>query len=72
MTVLLPQDGVALAREIFDAIDARDLTRTGALLDDGFLLHNHGVPDSISNRIVEWCAAEDDLGLLRQIGAVIA
>ena len=43
MTVLLPQDGVALAREISDAIDARDLARAGALLDDGFLLHHHGV-----------------------------
>ena len=140
MTVLAPQDGHALAREIFEAIDAGDLARTGALLDEAFVLHYQGVPDAISKasliemmrsycdsfpdmrhdvqqilssgnyvtvrlvthathrgtyegiaatgrqvavaaihilrieggRIAEWWAAEDDLGLLRQIGAIVA
>ncbi|MGQ0732181.1 MAG: ester cyclase [Acidobacteriota bacterium] len=134
-----PQDGPALAREVFAVIDAGDLERTAALLDDSFRLHYHGVPDAISKetllqmtrgyydsfpvmrhdllevlpsgnyvtvrlvvyathggtyegiaatgrqvavsaihilrvadgRIVEWWAAEDDLGLLRQIGAIM-
>jgi predicted ester cyclase len=133
------QDGPALARELFAVIDARDLERTAALLDESFRLHYQGVPDPISKgtllemirsyyepfpdmrhdlqdvlpsgsyvavrlvlhathrgthegiaatgrqvavaaihilrlangKIVEWWAAEDDLGLLRQIGAVI-
>jgi steroid delta-isomerase-like uncharacterized protein len=133
-------DSAALVREILEAIDAGDLVRTGELLDEGFVLHYNGVPDSISKapmiemlrayydafadlrhdvqqilpsvdyvtvrlvthathrgtyegipatgrqvavgaihimridggRIVEWWAAEDDLGLLRQVGAVIA
>lgn len=134
-----PGDAPALAREVFAAIDAHDLGRTAALLDDSFQLHYHGVPDPISKgallemiggyytafpdmrhevhdvlpsgscvtarmtvhathqgtyegiaatgrevavgaihilrmadgRIVEWWAAEDDLGLLRQLGAVV-
>jgi predicted ester cyclase len=133
------QDGPALARELFTAIDARDLARAAALLDDSLRLHYQGVPDPISKgtllemirsyyepfpdmrhdlqdvlpsgsyvtarlvlhathrgtyegiaatgcqvtvaaihvlrlangKVVEWWAAEDDLGLLRQIGAVI-
>jgi predicted ester cyclase len=131
-------DPPAVARELFAVIDAGNLERTAALLDDSFQLHYQGVPDPISRdtllemirsyfdpfpdmrhelhdvlqsgnyvtvrlvthathrgtfegmaatgrpiavaaihilrfgkgRIVEWWAAEDDLGLLRQIGAV--
>ena len=138
MTVLT-SDSAALVRRILEAIDARDLVRTGELLDEEFVLHYNGVPDSISKpsmiemlrayydsfadlrhdvqqilpsgdhvtvrlvthathrgtyegiaatgrqvavgaihimridggRIVEWWAAEDDLGLLRQIGGVV-
>jgi predicted ester cyclase len=139
MPISVPQDGPAIAREIFAVIDAGDLERTAALLDDSFQLHYQGVPDPISKgsllemlrsyydsfpdmrhdlqevlpsggyvtvrlvvyathrgtyegiaatgrqvavgaihilrvangKVVEWWAAEDDLGLLRQIGAVI-
>ena len=133
------QDLSALAREVFVAMDAGDLARTGALLEDSFRLHYQGVPDPIAKaslldllrsyyvafpdmrhevlevlpsgnyvtvrlvlhathrgahegvpatgravtvpaihilrfaggRIAEWWAAEDDLGLLRQIGMII-
>jgi predicted ester cyclase len=133
------QEGPAIARAIFTAIDEADYARMGALLDDSFQLHYQGVPDPISKpnvleliranfaafpdmrhdledilpsgnhvtvrlvatashrgeyegvaatgtkvavpcihilriangKIVEWWAAEDDLGLLRQIGMVI-
>lgn len=139
MAVSAPQDGPALAREVFAVIDGGDLVRTADLLDDSFQLHYQGVPDPISkgtllemlrsyydsfpdmrhdvqevlpsgsyvtvrlvlyathqgayegvaatgrqvavggihilrvvnDKVVEWWAAEDDLGLLRQIGAVI-
>ena len=139
MPTSAPQDGPALVREVFAAIDAADLARTAALLDPSFQLHYQGVPDPISrdtllemlrgyydafpdmrhdlqemlpsgsyvtvrlvlhathrgtyegiaatgrqvavsaihilrlsdDRVVEWWAAEDDLGLLRQLGAVI-
>jgi steroid delta-isomerase-like uncharacterized protein len=139
MTSIL-KDAPALAREVLAAVDAQDLARTAALLDDGFELHYHGIPDPIpkanllemlpayydafpdmrhdvldvlpsgsfvtmrltvhathrgtyeeipatgrevsigaihilriaGGRIAEWWAAEDDLGLLRQIGAVVA
>lgn len=132
-------DAPTIAREIFVAIDAGDLTGTAALLDDSLRLHYQGVPDPISKagflelfrssygafpdmrhdvqevlpsgehvtvrlvvvathkgayegvaatgrqvtvaaihilrivngKIAEWWAAEDDLGLLRQIGMVI-
>lgn len=132
-------DATAVARAVLAAIDAGDLARTGALLDDSFHLYYHGVPDPISKndflaslrsdlatvvgvrhdvqqvlpsgdrvtvrlvvtathqaehrgvaatgrrvtvapihilhvvhgRVTEWWAAEDDLGLLRQIGMVI-
>jgi predicted ester cyclase len=133
------QDGSALARELFAAIDAGDIERTGSFLDESFQLYYQGVPDPISKgtllemipsyfdpfpdmrhdlqdvlpsesyvtvrlvlrathramyegmpatgrqvavaaihilrladgKVVEWWAAEDDLGLLRQVGAVI-
>jgi len=132
------RDISALARSVFAAMDAGDLARTGALLDDSLRLHYQGVPDPISKatllemlrsyyvafpdmrhdvnevlpsgdyvtvrlevyathegayegvaatgrrvtvgaihilrvadgKIAEWWAAEDDLGLLRQIGMV--
>jgi predicted ester cyclase len=134
-----PADGSALARAVFAAMDARDLVKTGAMLDDSLRLHYQGVPEPISKgsllemlrsyydsfpdmrhdlqevlpsgsyvtvrlvvyathrgsyegiaatgrqvavggihilrvadgKVVEWWAAEDDLGLLRQIGAVV-
>jgi len=134
-----PHNEPAIAREVFAVIDAGDLARTAALLDDSFRFHYQGVPDVISKvtllemihsyyetfpdmrhdlqevlpsdnyvtvhlvlyathrgtyegiaatgrqvavsaihilrvvngKIVEWWAAEDDLGLLRQLGAVI-
>lgn len=140
MTIASADEAPALAREIFAVIDAGNLGRTAALLDDSFQLHYQGVPDPISKgallemlrsyyesfpdmrhdlqevlpsgsyvtvrlvvyathrgtyegiaatgrqiavaaihilhvangRVVEWWAAEDDLGLLRQIGAVPA
>jgi len=138
MAMATPEEAPALAREVFAVIDAADLVRTAALLDDSFELHYQGVPDPISKgsllemfrsyfdsfpdmrhdlhevlpsgnyvtvrlvvyathrgtyegiaatgrqvavaaihilrvangRVVEWWAAEDDLGLLRQLGAV--
>ncbi|HVL68119.1 MAG TPA: ester cyclase family protein [Vicinamibacterales bacterium] len=134
------QDHSAIALELFAAVDAGDLVRVAALLDDDFQLHYHGVAGAISRetlvemirgyydsfpgmrhdvldvlpsgefvtlrmityaihaglyegipatgrqvavaaihllrvangRVVQWWAAEDDLGLLRQLGAVVA
>jgi predicted ester cyclase len=132
--------GPALARKLFDVIDAFDLASTGELLEESFRLHYHGIPEPISRdalldllrgysdsfpdmrheireilpsgefvtvrlvlhashqgswegieatgrkvevpaihilrldggKVAEWWAAEDDLGLLRQLGAVVA
>jgi predicted ester cyclase len=133
------QDHQAIAVELFAAIDAADFACAAALLDDGFQMHYHGIPDPIAKaalldmirgyfeifpdmrhevlrvlpsgdcvtlrmvvyathrgpyegiaatgrqvavgaihilrfadgKVVQWWAAEDDLGLLRQLGAVV-
>ena len=43
-----PPDGPAIARAVFSAIDAGDLTRAAALLDASFQLHYQGIPDPIA------------------------
>jgi predicted ester cyclase len=134
-----PRGPAAIARVVFAAVDAGDLSRVGTFLADSFHLHYQGIPDPIgkadflemirsnypafpdmqhdvqqvlpsgdhvtvrlvvhathkglyegvpptgkqitsgaihiiriaNGKIVEWWAAEDDLGVLRQIGMII-